>query len=161
MASGGASPASISSATPPPPAPLMPKYTVNPKGVEKAKRLIESRQYVLDSEWGEVQPRWGDATSSHHPPSEESVNMDLGVAPGPGHDPYAFYSVVYGGLRRSGLFALPPARWAPRSRLTTRALLPRLPEQVPDIKGWTRGGPTERSARAIRQGAGAPALPRP
>ena len=41
----------------------MPKYTVNPKGVEKAKRLIESRQYVLESEWGEVQPRAADRGS--------------------------------------------------------------------------------------------------
>jgi hypothetical protein len=31
-------------------------YTVNERAIETAKRLIESRQYVLDSDWGEVQP---------------------------------------------------------------------------------------------------------
>jgi hypothetical protein len=31
-------------------------YTVNKRAVEKAKQLIASRQYVLDSDWGDVQP---------------------------------------------------------------------------------------------------------
>ena len=34
----------------------MATYTVNDAAVERAHRLIESRQYVLDSDWGEVQP---------------------------------------------------------------------------------------------------------
>ena len=32
-------------------------YTVNPEAVAHAERLIRGRQYVLDSDWGEVQPR--------------------------------------------------------------------------------------------------------
>lgn len=35
----------------------MAKYTVNPAGVEQATRLIDAKQYVLDSDWGEVQPK--------------------------------------------------------------------------------------------------------
>ena len=35
----------------------MARYTVNDRAVAHAKRLIERRQYVLDSDWGEVQPR--------------------------------------------------------------------------------------------------------
>ena len=31
-------------------------YTVNNRAAEKARRLIESRQYVLNSDWGDVQP---------------------------------------------------------------------------------------------------------
>ena len=34
----------------------MASYTVNPAAVEQATKLIDARQYVLDSDWGEVQP---------------------------------------------------------------------------------------------------------
>jgi hypothetical protein len=32
-------------------------YSVNDRAVRQAQRLIDARQYVLDSDWGEVQPR--------------------------------------------------------------------------------------------------------
>jgi hypothetical protein len=32
------------------------RYVVNPAAVAKARALIENRQYVLESNWGEVQP---------------------------------------------------------------------------------------------------------
>ena len=35
----------------------MASYSVNKAAVAKARALIDARQYVLDSEWGEVQPR--------------------------------------------------------------------------------------------------------
>ena len=35
----------------------MARYTVNERGVAHARKLIEARQYVLNSDWGEVQPR--------------------------------------------------------------------------------------------------------
>ena len=35
----------------------MAKYAVNKSAVTKARKLIEARQYVLDSDWGQVQPR--------------------------------------------------------------------------------------------------------
>jgi hypothetical protein len=34
----------------------MARYEVNDAAVAKARSLIASRQYVLDSDWGEVQP---------------------------------------------------------------------------------------------------------
>jgi len=34
----------------------MTSYPVNPDGVRRAHRLIESRQYVIRSEWSDVQP---------------------------------------------------------------------------------------------------------
>ena len=34
----------------------MASYSVNKPAVANARRLIESRQYVLDSDWGDVQP---------------------------------------------------------------------------------------------------------
>ena len=35
----------------------MAKYTVNPAGVAKCRALIEAKQYVLDSDWGNAQPK--------------------------------------------------------------------------------------------------------
>ena len=35
----------------------MASYSVNERGVERARELIDARQYVLDSDWGDVQPR--------------------------------------------------------------------------------------------------------
>lgn len=32
----------------------MASYAVNPRAVERAKRLIDNRQYVLRSKWGDV-----------------------------------------------------------------------------------------------------------
>jgi hypothetical protein len=36
---------------------LMAKYLPNEAAVAKARKLIDARQYVLDSDWGAVQPR--------------------------------------------------------------------------------------------------------
>ncbi len=36
---------------------VMAKYTRNDAAVARARELIEARQYVLDSDWGQVQPR--------------------------------------------------------------------------------------------------------
>ena len=38
----------------------MARYTLNDDAFEHAKRLIERRQYVLRSDWGEVQPSAAD-----------------------------------------------------------------------------------------------------
>ena len=37
--------------------PLIASYAVNERAVARARRLIRGRQYVLDSDWGEVQPK--------------------------------------------------------------------------------------------------------
>ena len=34
----------------------MAKYDLNESAVVRARELIDSRQYVLDSDWGDVQP---------------------------------------------------------------------------------------------------------
>ena len=87
----------------------MPKYRVNPKGVEKAKRLIESRQYVLDSEWSEVQPRAADENRFLESHSFEGYGeWHLGLTEGPADDTKARSAFVYGDFRRlhrSGLIA--------------------------------------------------------
>ena len=35
----------------------MASYSLNDAAVAHARRLIDARQYVLNSDWGEVQPR--------------------------------------------------------------------------------------------------------
>jgi hypothetical protein len=84
-------------------------YAVNTRAVAHARKLIESRQYVLDSEWGEVQPK-ADAQNrfleSHS--WEEYAQWHLGLTEGPPDETKARYAFVYGDLRRlhrSGLIA--------------------------------------------------------
>ena len=36
--------------------PPMASYSVNDAGVARARELIDARQYVLDSDWGDSQP---------------------------------------------------------------------------------------------------------
>jgi hypothetical protein len=86
-----------------------PTYTVNDKAVARARRLIEGRQYVLDSEWGDVQPN-ADAENaflrSHS--WDEYAEWHLGLTDGATDGTKARYAFVYGDLRRvhrSGLIA--------------------------------------------------------
>lgn len=87
----------------------MAKYEVNEQAVEFAKRLIESRQYVLDSEWGEVQPRAAAQNKYLESHSwEEYGRWHLGLTVGAGDGSKARYGFVYGDLRRlhrTGLIA--------------------------------------------------------
>ena len=87
----------------------MATYEVNERAVEKARRLIESRQYVLNSEWGEVQPN-AEAENrylvSHS--WEEYGEWHLGLTEGPSDETKARYAFVYGDFRRlhrTGLIA--------------------------------------------------------
>jgi hypothetical protein len=84
-------------------------YTVNEAGVEHARRLIDARQYVLDSDWGEVQP---DAAAENHYLErhtwDEYAAWHLGLTVGAHDGTKARYAFVYGDLRRvhrSGLIA--------------------------------------------------------
>jgi hypothetical protein len=44
----------------------MASYTVNPQAVARARRLIDARQYVLNSEWGDIQPSAADETKARY-----------------------------------------------------------------------------------------------
>ncbi len=88
----------------------MASYRVNRKAVTHARRLIESRQYVLDSEWGEVQPsaREQNAYLESHSWAEYA-QWHLGLTEGAEDETKARYGFVYGDLRRlhrSGLIAV-------------------------------------------------------
>ena len=79
----------------------MAKYEVNPAAVEQAKRLIEGRQYVLDSDWGEVQPRAEQQNAYLENHSwEEYGAWHLGLTVGPQDETKARYGFVIGDFRR-------------------------------------------------------------
>jgi len=80
---------------------VMARYEVNPPAVEKALRLIEGRQYVLQSEWGAVQPdaAAGNAFLERHSWEEFSA-WHLGLTVGANDETKARYAFVFGDFRR-------------------------------------------------------------
>jgi hypothetical protein len=79
----------------------MARYTLNKRAVAHARRLIDARQYVLNSDWGERQPKaedenafleshgWGDYGEWH-----------LGLTEGANDETKARYAFVFGDFRR-------------------------------------------------------------
>jgi hypothetical protein len=79
----------------------MASYSVNPAGVARARELIEARQYVLDSEWGEAQPRAEQENAFLESHSwEEYSGWHLGLTEGASDETKARYGFVYGDFRR-------------------------------------------------------------
>ena len=84
-------------------------YSVNDRAVARARQLIKARQYVLNSNWGEVQPRAADQDAflaSHS--WEEYAEWHLGLTEGATDGTKARYAFVYGDFRRihrSGIIA--------------------------------------------------------
>ncbi len=87
----------------------MARYNVNDRAVAHARRLIDARQYVLDSDWGEVQPRAEDENKFLKTPSwEEYALWHLGLTEGAAEETKARYAFVFGDFRRvhrSGIIA--------------------------------------------------------
>jgi hypothetical protein len=87
----------------------MASYALNDRAVARARQLIESRQYVLDSDWGESQPK-ADAENaflkSHS--WDAYAEWHLGLTEGAADETKARYAFVYGDFRRihrSGVIA--------------------------------------------------------
>jgi hypothetical protein len=76
-------------------------YTVNPDAVAHAERLIRNRQYVLDSDWGDVQP---DAAAQNayleNHSWEEYAAWHLGLTEGATDETKARHAFVCGDFRR-------------------------------------------------------------
>lgn len=111
----------------------MATYEVNPAAVEHARRLIEARQYVLDSDWGEVQPDAETQNSYLETHAwEDYAAWHLGLTEGANEETKARHAFVYGDLRRvhrSGLIACVyrAAEWRHKSvELAAHDLLQRL-----------------------------------
>ena len=79
----------------------MASYSLNKRAVAKARRLIESRQYVLDSDWGDVQPSAPDENAFLESHSwDEYAEWHLGLTEGVSEETKARYAFVYGDFRR-------------------------------------------------------------
>ena len=79
----------------------MAKYGVNKNAVEHARELIRARQYVLDSDWGEVQPRADDENAYLERHTwDEYAAWHLGLTEGANDETKARDAFVYGDLRR-------------------------------------------------------------
>jgi len=76
-------------------------YDVNPDAVAHCRELIEKKQYVLDSDWGSVQPG-ADAQNAflERHSWQEYAAWHLGLTEGAADETKARYAFVYGDLRR-------------------------------------------------------------
>lgn len=87
----------------------MAKYAVNEAAVRRARQLIDARQYVLDSDWGDVQPD-AEAQNSYleRHSWDDYALWHLGLTEGASEQTKARYAFVFGDFRRvhrSGLIA--------------------------------------------------------
>jgi hypothetical protein len=87
----------------------MASYSVNQRAVAFARELIQGRRYVLDSEWGDVQPKAADENAYLERHSwDEYAAWHLGLTDGAKDGTKARYAFVYGDFRRlhrTGLIA--------------------------------------------------------
>jgi hypothetical protein len=89
--------------------PGLASYSVNKRAVARAEELIKGRQYVLRSEWGDVQPAAKEQNAFLESHSwDEYAEWHLGLTEGAADETKARYAFVYGDFRRvhrSGLIA--------------------------------------------------------
>jgi hypothetical protein len=79
----------------------MASYTLNERAVAHARRLIDARQYVLDSDWGEVAPTADDENAFLKTHSWDDYSAwHLGLTDGASDETKARYAFVCGDLRR-------------------------------------------------------------
>jgi hypothetical protein len=87
----------------------MAKYTVNEGAVARAEQMIRARQYVMRSDWGEVQPTAADENRFLDRHSwDEYAQWHLGLTVGASDETKARYAFVFGDFRRihrSGIIA--------------------------------------------------------
>ena len=111
----------------------MASYTVNERAVKRAEQLIDARQYVLDSDWGDVQPGADEQNAFLKSHSwDEYAEWHLGLTEGANDETKARYAFVYGDFRRihrAGLIACVyrAAEWRHKAvELAAHELLQRL-----------------------------------
>ena len=79
----------------------MASYSLNKAAVDNARRLIDARQYVLDSDWGEVQPNAAAQNEFLKTHSwQEYAAWHLGLTEGAADETKAGYGFGYRDFRR-------------------------------------------------------------
>jgi hypothetical protein len=111
----------------------MASYSVNERAIVRARGLIDARQYVLDSDWGEVQPRADDENAFLKGHSwNEYGEWHLGLNDEATDETKSRYAFVFGDFRRvhrTGLIACQyrAAEWRHKEiELAAHELLQRL-----------------------------------
>jgi hypothetical protein len=112
-------------------------YSVNERAVARAERMIDARQYVLDSDWGDVQPRAETENAYLDAHSwDDYAEWHLGLTDGASDETKARHAFVYGDFRRvhrSALIACVyrAAEWRHKAiELAAHALLQRLDQRT-------------------------------
>jgi len=79
----------------------MARYTVNDAAVARCRQLIDAKQYVLDSDWGDVQPD-AEAQNAYLAKHswEDYAGWHLALTEGANDETKARYAFVYGDFRR-------------------------------------------------------------
>jgi hypothetical protein len=77
------------------------RYTLNERAMARARQLIDARQYVLNSDWGEVQPS-AEAQNRYldRHTWDEYAAWHLGLTDGANDETKARHAFVYGDFRR-------------------------------------------------------------
>ena len=111
----------------------MASYALNERAVARAEQLIDARQYVLDSDWGDQQPGADEQNAFLKSHSwDEYAEWHLGLTEGASDETKARYAFVYGDFRRihrAGLIACVyrAAEWRHKAvELAAHELLQRL-----------------------------------
>lgn len=80
---------------------LVASYTLNKRAVAQARRLIRTRHYVLDSDWGEAQPKADDENAFLEGHSwAKYAEWHLGLTDGATDETKSRYAYVYGDFHR-------------------------------------------------------------
>lgn len=79
----------------------MAKYLLNEGAVARARELIDARQYVLDSDWGQVQPA-AEAQNAYLQTHswEDYAGWHLGLTEGANEETKGRFAFVYGDFSR-------------------------------------------------------------
>ena len=79
----------------------MASYTVNDQAVKRAQELIDARQYVLDSNWGDAQPGPDDENAYLETHSwDDYAEWHLALTDGATDETKARYAFGFGDFRR-------------------------------------------------------------
>ena len=136
----------------------MASYSLNRAAVARARELIDARQYVLDSDWGEVQPRADDENAylEHHS-WEDYALWHLGLTNGATDERKARYAFVYGDLRRihrSALIACVyrASEWRHKAvELAAHDLLQHLDSKTMKDAKVSKPSKTSKSSKALKE----------
>lgn len=123
----------------------MATYTLNKRALAHARKLIDARQYVLESDWGEAQPRATDENEFLESHSwDEYSAWHLGLTDDATDETKGRYAFVFGDFRRihrTGIIAchFRAAEWRHKEiELAAHELLQDIDKKAPKRRGSGR-----------------------